>query len=128
MDNYEGRYSLGKYRIVKQFKFEAAHSLENLPPMHKCSKNHGHGYLVQVIAESHELDERGFIVDYGEFDPFKELLEGSFDHQDLNEVVPFQTSAENLARYFFDWCNRIWPQVIGVRVSETQSTWAEFWA
>jgi hypothetical protein len=46
--------------------------------------------------------------------------------QYINEVVSFQTSAENLSKHFYDWCKREWPQTVAARVSETGKTWAAY--
>ena len=37
--------------IFYEFKFEAAHRLPHVPTDHKCSRLHGHSYLVQVHVE-----------------------------------------------------------------------------
>lgn len=114
-----------KNRITKQFSFEAAHQLTGLATGHKCSRLHGHSYRVEVVLEG-EPDARGFVVDYSDLAPFGEFLDEKFDHYFINDVVDFQTSAENLAKYFYEWCKARWPQVVAVRVSETQKTWAEY--
>lgn len=114
------------YRISKQFNFSAAHLLHGLKDGHPCGRMHGHNYIVEVVLEG-EPDARGFVVDYSDLAPFGEYLDEKFDHYFLNEVVPFQTSAENLAEYFYGWCKVRWPEVVAVRVSETQKSWAEYW-
>lgn len=124
-NNYKGEWP-GTYTITKQFKFEAAHRLENLPKDHKCSRDHGHSFRVEIVVEAGKLDKRGFVADYAEFDFLKRYINDYLDHRDLNQVFNFQTSAENLARHIFDWCKVRLPQVCCIRVSETQSTWAEF--
>jgi len=50
--------------IWKDFTFEAAHLLPNLPDGHKCKRLHGHSYRVRVVV-SGELDaELGWVMDY----------------------------------------------------------------
>ncbi|WP_312879641.1 6-pyruvoyl trahydropterin synthase family protein [Actinomadura luteofluorescens] len=39
----------GAFTIGKRFDFEAGHQLPGLPPEHKCSRQHGHSYEVEVI-------------------------------------------------------------------------------
>ncbi|MDP3938581.1 MAG: 6-carboxytetrahydropterin synthase, partial [Deltaproteobacteria bacterium] len=34
--------------IFKEFTFEAAHRLPNVPPAHKCARLHGHSFQVAV--------------------------------------------------------------------------------
>lgn len=114
------------YTITKEFAFEASHRLIGLPEGHKCGNDHGHGYRVVVRLRAPRLNEVGFVVDYGELKPLKDYIDEKFDHQFLNNVVPFQTSAENLAKHFFDYCSALWPQTISVAVSETAKTWAKY--
>lgn len=35
-------------KIFKDFHFEAAHRLPNVPDAHKCSRLHGHNYKVRI--------------------------------------------------------------------------------
>src|SRR6185295_11378208 len=112
--------------IAKQFTFSAAHQLQGLPESHPCSRLHGHNYTVEVILASEKLDAVGFVVDYRELAWFKEWLDKNVDHRCLNDVFPFNPTAENLARYFFGVCQTMWHEVVQVRVSETEKTWATY--
>lgn len=117
------------FRISKEFRFEASHSLPHLPPEHKCARLHGHSYRVEVVLESATLDARGFAaVDYVELDEFGEMLDELYDHRNLNEVMGggHNTTAENLARTFFHWCKGRWPQTAAVSVYETAKTCVEY--
>jgi 6-pyruvoyltetrahydropterin/6-carboxytetrahydropterin synthase len=116
------------YKITKRFEFSASHQLYNLPPDHKCSRLHGHNYQVEVVLQSPKLDESGFVIDYGDLKPLKEFIDSTLDHRHLNDVLPFQTSAENIAKFLYDWCKGRWPYTVAVRVSETPKTWAEYHA
>jgi 6-pyruvoyltetrahydropterin/6-carboxytetrahydropterin synthase len=114
------------YTITKRFDFSASHQLSGLPDGHQCARLHGHNYIVEVELQSDTLNDTGFVVDYGELKPLKEYIDGTLDHRHLNDVLPFQTSAENMARHLYQWSKAIWPQVSAVRVSETPKTWAEY--
>lgn len=116
------------YRITKQFSFSASHRLAHLPQEHPCSRLHGHNYVVEVVLESRELNSEGFVRDYGELDPLKRFVDERLDHRHLEEVLPegMVTSAENIARYLYDFAADRWPEVAAVRVSETPKTWAEY--
>lgn len=116
-----------QYAITKEFTFEAAHHLVGLPDTHKCSKPHGHSYVVKVELQVPILNEVGFVVDYGDLKPLKDYIDQTLDHRDLNEVFAFQTSAENIARHLFEWCHDRWPQTVAVHVSETAKTWASYY-
>ena len=42
--------------------FEGGHRLPGLPPEHKCSRQHGHSYEVEVILTAPSLEEPGFVT------------------------------------------------------------------
>lgn len=114
------------YTISKQFTFSASHQLEGLAENHPCSRLHGHNYIVEVILRSQELDETGFVVDYNKLYPLSDFIVNTLDHQHLNDIFPFQTSAENIARYLYHWAKKHWPEITAVKVSETPKTWATY--
>jgi 6-pyruvoyltetrahydropterin/6-carboxytetrahydropterin synthase len=119
------------YRIGKQFTFEAAHWLSGLPEGHKCGREHGHSYTVEVILASAELAGPGFVADFADLDPVKKHLGDVFDHQVLNKAIDVEPTSENLARVLFGWCTANLPlpatvAVEAVKVSETPASWAEY--
>ncbi len=114
------------YIISKQFSFSASHQLDGLPPGHPCARLHGHNYVVEIGLSAQALNHVGFVVDYNDLKPFQQMIDEDLDHRHLNDVLSFQPSAENIARHLYGWAKERWPQVIGVRVSETQKTWAEY--
>lgn len=116
------------YRITKQFAFSASHKLDHLPEEHPCARLHGHNYVVEVVLESRELNESGFVRDYGELAPLKSFIDERLDHRHLEDVLPegMISSAENIARFLYDFAAARWPETAAVRVSETPKTWAEY--
>jgi len=116
------------YQISKQFAFEASHQLTGLTPStHPCMRMHGHSYRVELVLERYTLDERGFVVDYGDMAPFEHYLKSMLDHQHLNLILDINPTAENIARHLYDVAWALFHDVrITVRVSETQKTWASF--
>jgi 6-pyruvoyltetrahydropterin/6-carboxytetrahydropterin synthase len=116
------------FLITKRFEFSASHQLEGLEPGHQCSRMHGHNYVVELElgANDGELTSSGFVRDYGELSPFKEWLDQTCDHRNLNDVIEPNPTAENLAA----WLYHVWqveiPELTCVRVSETPKTWAEY--
>ena len=115
------------YIIAKQYHFSASHILHGLPADHPCSRMHGHNYIVEVILQSASLNENGFVRDYRELDALKNYIDDTVDHRHLNDVLgDHGTAAEQLAKYFYDWCKARWPEMVAVRVSETPRSWAEY--
>ncbi len=114
------------FRISKEFHFSASHQLAHLRADHQCARLHGHNYIVVVELAAPALNGDGFVRDYHELAPLKTYIDSHFDHRHLNDVLNEPSTAENLARHFFDWCRARWPEVSAVKVSETPKTWAEY--
>lgn len=120
------------FEISKEFEFSAAHQLSHLPPEHQCSRLHGHNYKVTVILRCLNLDDRGFIQDYGELKPIKDWIDQNLDHRNLNQVftnltVPYPTTAEQLAYFLYKKFKGQFPFLYKIIVSETPKTTASYW-
>ncbi len=106
--------------IWKEFRFEAAHLLPNLPEGHKCRRLHGHSYRVRIYVEG-ELDENlGWIIDFADIKAaFKPILD-QLDHHYLNEIEGLENStAEVIARWIWDRLKPRLPILSRVEVGET---------
>lgn len=114
------------WTITKSFHFSASHQLRNLPEEHQCARLHGHNYLVTLELASDQLDEVGFVVDYGALKSFKTFIDDTLDHRHLNDVLVFNPTSENMAKWLFDLFKDDFPQLSGVVVSETPSTIAAY--
>lgn len=115
------------FRIAKSYHFSASHELKKLAKDHPCARLHGHNYVVEVELQSASLNDVGFVRDYRELDALKKYIDDTVDHRHLNDIFgDDKTTAEHLARHFYDWCKSRWPEVSAVRVSETPKTWAEY--
>ena len=64
--------------------------------------------------------------DYHDLAALKSYIDTRFDHRHLNDVIEGPSTAEALARHFFDYCAGQWPETVAVRVSETPRSWAEY--
>ena len=103
------------WRLKVREKFSAAHYLKEYQG--KCEKLHGHTFRVEVEIEVHELDKAGIGIDFAEIKAA--LAEILPDHVLLNDLYPFNPSAENLARRFFeDLKKRFQVRVVTVWESE----------
>ena len=109
--------------IFKEFKFEAAHRLPNLPPEHKCSRLHGHSFIVELHVEGPVNPEAGWVIDFGEikriFKPYYNML----DHRYLNEIDGLENpTSENIASWIWDRVKPDLPILSAVVVKETCTT------
>lgn len=112
------------YKISKQFAFSASHILEGLPENHPCSRLHGHNYIITLHLKSAALNAVGFVRDYRELDKIKKYIDDTLDHRHLNDILPFNPTAENMAKYLFDLFKADIPELYAVEVSETPKTTA----
>ena len=106
------------YEVAKEFVFSAAPQIR----MHggKCERLHGHNWRIRVRARAAELNRIGMVIDFADLQRIVADLCARFDHQNVNEMPPFtevNTTAENLARYFYLQANSRLAEMEGGRVS-----------
>lgn len=94
------------------------HSLK-LSYRSKCENLHGHNWIITVYCRSKELNADGMVVD---FSHIKQVVKEQLDHHNLNEVLSFNPTAENIARWI---CDQI-PTCFKVEVQESESNIAVY--
>lgn len=114
--------------ISKEFRFEAAHQLLNHDG--KCARLHGHSYRVEVrltgtIRDADGFGDEGMVMDFQEVKNAWAPIGRMLDHQNLNDLLDFPTTAENLAWWMLEQLTKTLPAVQAVRVWETANAWAE---
>jgi 6-pyruvoyltetrahydropterin/6-carboxytetrahydropterin synthase len=122
------------YQICKTYSFEAAHQLRDYDG--DCARLHGHHWEVSVCIEGTQLDPVGMLVDFGAVKRAISVTIGHYDHNFLNEIVPFDEinpTAELLARTIY---LSLRDQIAGmaadarlvyVQVAESPTAWARYW-
>lgn len=106
--------------LTKQFTFEAAHSLPNVPPGHKCARLHGHSFRVEVTVRGPVDPRTGWLMDFGELKEKFRPLEDALDHQFLNEIPGLENStSEHIARWIWKRLKAEVPVLHSVTVHET---------
>jgi len=111
------------HRISREFRFEAAHRLPNVPAGHKCSRLHGHSFAVELALEG-QLDERfGWVCDFADVRRAWEPLHEQLDHRYLNDVPGLENpTSEVLASWIWDRVKPTLPLLCRVSVLETCTT------
>ena len=106
------------YYISKRMEISAAHQL-NLPYASKCQNAHGHNWVITVYCKAEKLNEDGMVMD---FKHLKQKIHGCLDHGNLNELLPFNPTAENIAK----WVTEQFPECYKAKVQESEGNIAVY--
>lgn len=83
------------FYVSKRMEVAGCHRL-SLSYNSKCSNLHGHNWVITVFCRSSELNGDGMVCD---FTRIKEMIHDYLDHGDFNALLPFNPTAENIARW-----------------------------
>ena len=106
--------------IYKEFSFEAAHRLPNVPEGHKCARLHGHSFLVRLYIEGTPGEDSGWVMDFSDIKvAFKPILE-RLDHYYLNDIPGLENpTSEQIAIWIWEQTRPALPQLSAVEIRET---------
>ena len=107
------------YEVKKRIEVSAAHRLD-LSYESKCTNLHGHNWIIDVYLRASELNSDGMVMD---FTHIKKYVTDKFDHKIINDVVDFNPTAENLAKYI---CDTLQPYCFRVDVQESTDNIASY--
>lgn len=85
----------------------------------KCANLHGHNLLVTVYCKAKEPNKDGMVMD---FKHIKQKIHGYLDHGNLNELLPFNPTAENIAK----WIVAQFPECYKAKVQESEGNIAVY--
>jgi 6-pyruvoyltetrahydropterin/6-carboxytetrahydropterin synthase len=106
--------------IFKEFGFEAAHRLPNVPEGHKCARLHGHSFRVEVHVRG-DVDPRlGWVMDFADLKAAVKPVIDRLDHYYLNEIEGLENpTSEVLARWLWARLSPTLPTLTRIVVRET---------
>ena len=106
------------YYVSKRMEIAVSHKL-TLSYESKCANLHGHNLLVTVYCKAKKLNNDGMVMD---FKHIKQKIHGYLDHGNLNELLPFNPTAENIAK----WVTEQFPECYKVQVQESEGNIAVY--
>lgn len=106
------------YYVSKRMEIAGSHQLA-LSYESKCSNIHGHNWIVTVYCRAEKLNADGMVCD---FTRIKERIHDALDHRHLNDVLPFNPTAENIAR----WITEQIPECYKATVQESEGNTAAY--
>lgn len=111
--------------IYKQFTFDSAHQLPNVPEGHKCKNLHGHTYHLTVYLEG-ELDEKlGWVMDFNEVKAVMKPLLKRLDHNYLNDIPGLENpTSEVLVVWIWNQIKPHLPELVKLELKETPTSGA----
>ena len=92
--------------VTKLFEFEACHHLPHYDGA--CHNLHGHSYKLEVtvsgqVSKNEKDPKCGMIIDFKDLKAnVGHLIIDDLDHYNLNDKLWFNTTAENMAVYFYE--------------------------
>lgn len=86
------------YQVHKRLEVSASHKLK-LSYESKCENLHGHNWIIDIYIRGEELNQDGMLMD---FTHIKRDIQDKLDHKNLNDVLPFNPTAENMAKWIHD--------------------------
>ena len=109
-----------KTELYKEFMFEAAHHLPNVPEGHKCGRLHGHSFLVRLYLTGEVDPHTGWLIDFSEVKSIFNPIYDQLDHHYLNEIEGLENpTSEVLAKWIWDKVKPLLPILSKVEIKET---------
>ena len=106
--------------VFREFTFEAAHRLPNVPEGHKCARLHGHSFRVAVHVEGPVGVDSGWVTDFADIKRAFRPIYDELDHRYLNEINGLANpTSEVLAGWIWQRLAPTLPGLVRIVVRET---------
>lgn len=107
-------------QIFKQFTFDSAHFLPNVPDGHKCKEMHGHTYRLIVYIEGKPDEKLGWIMDFAVLKAVVKPIVNKLDHKTINNIEGLSNpTCENIAIWIWDSIKPELPNLCKIELYET---------
>ena len=88
------------HELCKQFRFDAAHTLERAIETESSRRIHGHSYRAEVAIRGRPDPATGMLMDLGRLEAALDEARDALDHRLLDEIADLRPATlENLASW-----------------------------
>ncbi|MBI3393482.1 MAG: 6-carboxytetrahydropterin synthase QueD [Nitrospirae bacterium] len=109
--------------LVKEFAFEAAHRLPNVPAENKCHRLHGHSYGVEIHVTGEVDPGQGWLIDYADIKKAAGPVIERLDHRYLNEIEDLENpTSERIAAWIWERLAPALPGLSLIVIRETSTS------
>ncbi len=113
--------------IFKEFTFEAAHLLPNVPAGHKCRRLHGHSFRVRLYVEGDLDPNLGWVADFADVKEVFHPVWQRLDHHYLNDVPGLENpTSEVIAQWIWRQVKPALPGLSRIVLFETCTAGCEY--
>lgn len=91
------------HELSKQFRFDAAHTLERTIETESSRRIHGHSYRAEATIRGDVDPQTGMLMDLGHLERALDATRDGLDHRFLDEVTDLgPPTMENLSTWIWD--------------------------
>ena len=109
--------------IYKNFTFDSAHFLPNVPEGHKCKNMHGHTYQLTVFIDGKIIEPEGWVIDFAGLKIHIGPIINQLDHHCLNDLPELENpTSENLSVWLWNRIKLLIPGLKRIELKETPTS------
>ena len=107
-------------QIYKDFHFESAHRLPNVPEGHKCARLHGHSFQLRIVVSGDAPDPSGWVMDFSDIKQVAKPIIDQLYHYYLNDIPGLENpTSERLCEWIWEKLQPQLPQLDSIEIKET---------
>jgi 6-pyruvoyltetrahydropterin/6-carboxytetrahydropterin synthase len=111
------------YELSREFRFDAAHTLQRTVDIEPSRRIHGHSYRAEVAVRGRPNPRTGMIIDLALFEQALEEAREGLDHRLLDEIGDLGPSTiENLSSWIWRKVAPVCPNLWRVTVRRDSDT------
>ncbi len=109
--------------LYKEFTFDSAHFLPNVPDGHKCKEMHGHTYRLRVWLKGKPDEKLGWVIDFAVLKGIVKPVVAVLDHKCMNNIPGLENpTCELIAVWIWDKLKPSLPSMKRIELHETPTS------